>query len=98
MQQMFFLKREVLLEMYMFCMVVINKQKCCFKRKNCILHQAKKIVLSLLYYFWEKNTVIENMFKVGKKLTKNHVHSCYYAMLQKNSSLCRITAEKYKLI
>ena len=62
------------------------------------LHQAKKIVLSLLYHFWEKNTVIENIFKTRKKSTKNHIDSCYYAMLLMNSFLCRFTAEKYKLI
>ena len=27
----------------------------------------------LLYYFWEKNTEIENMFKTNKKSTKNYV-------------------------
>ena len=35
----------------------------------------------LLYNFWEKNTGIENTFKIRKKSTKNHVDSCYYAML-----------------
>ena len=28
-----------------------------------------------------KNTVNANMLKTRKKLTKNHVRSCYYAML-----------------
>ena len=32
----FFLKREVSLEMYMLCIVVINKQKYFFERKNWI--------------------------------------------------------------
>ena len=77
---MFFLKREVSLEMYMFCIAVINKQKCCFVRRNWT-SKAKKIVLSLLYYFRKNNTEIENMFKTRKKSTKNHVDSYYYAML-----------------
>ena len=37
-----------------FCIVVINKQKYCFERKNWIAIQAKKIMLSLLYHFWKK--------------------------------------------
>ena len=63
----------------MFCIAVINKQKCCFVRKI-ELHQSQK-VLSLFYYFWGKNTGIENMFKTRKKSTKNYVDSCYYAIL-----------------
>ena len=51
----------------------------CKKEFNCI--KAKKIVLSLLYYFRGKNTGIENMCKTRKKSTKNHVDSCYYPML-----------------
>ena len=37
----FFLKREVSLGMFMFCIVVINKQKYCFERKNSILSSQK---------------------------------------------------------
>ena len=51
----------------------------CKKELNCI--KVKKIVLSLLYYFWEKNAGIENMYKTRKKATKYHVDPCYYAML-----------------
>ena len=55
----------------------------CKKELNCI--KAKKIVLSLSYYIWEKNyriyTGMENMSKTRKTSTKNHVDSCYYAML-----------------
>ena len=43
------------------------------------MHLGKRIVLSLLYYIWEKNN--QNMFNTHKKPTKNHVDSCYYAML-----------------
>ena len=35
----------------MFCIVVINKQKYWFERKNWNANKAKKIVLSLLNYF-----------------------------------------------
>ena len=65
---------EVSLEM--FCIVVINKQKYCLARKNWIAMKAK-IVLSLLYHFWEKNTGIESIYKTRKKSTKSHVDSCY---------------------
>ena len=42
--------------------------------------KAKKIVLSLSYHFWEKNTGIENIYKTRKKSTKSHVDSCYQAI------------------
>ena len=58
--------------------VVINKQKYCFERKNWIAMKAKKIVLSLLYHFWEKNTGIENIYKTRKKSTKK---SCGFLLL-----------------
>ena len=69
---------EVSLEM--FCIVVINKQKYCFERKNWVAIQAKKIMLSFLYHFWEKNTGIENIYKTRKKSTKSRVDSCYLAI------------------
>ena len=79
-EQTFFLKREVLLEMYMFFIVVTYNQMYCFERKNW-LHLTEKIVLSLFYFFWETNAVFVNMFKTRKKSTKNDIDSCYYAML-----------------
>ena len=36
-----FLWEEVSLGMYMFCIVVINKQEYCFERKNCIASSQK---------------------------------------------------------
>ena len=60
-----------------FYIVVINKQKYCFERKSWIAMKAKKIMLSVLNHFWEKNTGIENIYKTGKKSTKCHVDSCY---------------------
>ena len=77
---MFFFKKRSLIGMYMFCIFVIISKSIVLKERI-ELHQAKKIVLYLLYYFWEKNTVIKNMCKTRKKSRKNHVDSCYYAML-----------------
>ena len=65
---MFFLKRKVSLGMYMFYIVVINKQNYCFGRKNSIASRQKDSAF-LLYYFWEKNTVMEIMFRTRKKST-----------------------------
>ena len=77
---------EVSLEM--FCIAVINKinkQKYFFERKNWIAIKAKKIVLSLLYYFWEENMGIKNIYKTSKNSTKSHVDSCYYAIFLERS-------------
>ena len=44
--------------MYMFCIVVFNKQHVCLKERI-EFYEAIKMVLSLLYYFLEKNTFIK---------------------------------------
>ena len=57
----------------MFCIVVINKQKYCFERKNRIVSKPKKIVLSLLYYFSVRESQISLKILTGKKALSNIV-------------------------
>ena len=60
----------------------------CKKELNCI--KSKKTVLSLLYYFWEKNTGLDNMFKTRKKSTKIMlilvITQCYQGEMSNNLS------------
>ena len=74
-QQMLFLKREISLRMYVFCIVVIN---IVLKERNELCQARKDSALSPQLY---PKRIIENMFKKRKKSTKNHADSCYYAML-----------------
>ena len=72
---MLFLKREISLTMYVFCIVVIN---IVLKERNELCQARKDSALSPQLY---PKRIIENMFKKRKKSTKNHADSCYYAML-----------------
>ena len=72
-KQMFFLKRKISLGMCMLCAVVINKQKCCFERKNWSTSSQKDFwcLLFLGFQFYQKETPTQLFSYEHCKIFKN---------------------------